>query len=510
MSQPMTRPEPSTQSTIEVFNPATRAKVGEVPVQGRAEVAAAVQRARGAQHEWAARSFRERAKLLYRYRDVLVDNKERIADVLTSETGKPRGDAYGVELFYVCDAIGFWAKRAAGFLADQKIRPHLLMTKRVYSTYVPMGVVGIIGPWNFPLNLTIGDAVPALMAGNAVVIKPSEVTPFSALLGVELAGAAGFPEGLLQTVTGYGQTGGDLVDLVDMVHFTGSVATGKKVAQRATAQLKPVTLELGGKDPMIVLRDADLERAANAAVWGGLVNAGQVCISVERVYVEEPVYDAFVHKVVERVKALRQGLADGDVDIGSMTFPPQLEKVESHVADAVAQGAKVLTGGRRNPSLPGLFYEPTVLVDVSHDMTAMRDETSGPTIPIMRVRDEEEAIRLANDSPYGLGASVWTKDATRGRALARRIESGAVCVNDCLVNYLTVDAPMGGRKESGLGRRHGAEGIRKYCHQQTVVVDRFGLKSEFFWYPSSPAKRRLVSRALNLLYRSGWRNRLFG
>jgi acyl-CoA reductase-like NAD-dependent aldehyde dehydrogenase len=510
MSQPMTRPETHAPSVIEVFNPATRAKVGEVPIHGRAEVAAAVDAARAAQREWAARSFRERATLLYRYRDVLIDNKERIADVLTAETGKPRGDAHAVELFYVCDAIGFWAKRAERFLADQTIRPHLMMSKRVYSSYVPMGVVGIIGPWNFPLSLTIGDALPALMAGNAVVIKPSEVTPFSALLGVELAGAAGFPAGLLQAVTGYGETGSDLVELVDMVHFTGSVATGKKVAQRAAAMLKPVTLELGGKDPMIVLRDADLERAANAAVWGGLVNAGQVCISVERVYVEEPVYDVFVAKVVERVQAIRQGLSDADVDIGSMTFPPQLEKVESHVADAVARGAKVLTGGRRNPSFAGLFYEPTVLVDVNHDMAAMRDETFGPTIPIMRVRDQEEAIRLANDSAYGLAASVWTKDVANGRVIARRIESGAVCVNDCLVHYLTVDAPMGGRKESGLGRRHGAEGIRKYCHQQTVLVDRFGLKSEFFWYPSSPAKRRLVSRALNLLYRSGWRRRLLG
>lgn len=510
MSQPMTVQQPTASPLIAVVNPATGEKVAEVPVHDRAHVAAAVERARRAQRVWAATSFRERARVLYRYRDILIDNKERVADVLTSETGKPRTDAYAVELFYVCDAIGFWAKRAEGFLADQKIRPHLLLNKRVYSSYLPLGVVGIIGPWNFPLNLTIGDAIPALMAGNAVVIKPSEVTPLSAMVGVELAAAAGFPDGLLQTVTGYGATGGDLVDFVDMMHFTGSVATGRKVARRTAERLIPATLELGGKDPMIVLRDADLERAANAAVWGGLVNSGQVCISVERVYVEEPVYDQFVATVVEKVKAIRQGPSDGDVDIGSMTFPPQLEKVAHHVEDALAHGAKALTGGRRNPSLPGLFYEPTVLVDVTHDMTAMREETFGPTIPIMKVRDLEEAIRLANDSPYGLAASVWTKDTAKGQVVARRIESGAVCVNDCLVNYLTLDAPMGGRKESGLGRRHGAEGIRKYCHQQTVIVDRFGLKRELFWYPSSPGKRRLFSRALNLLFRSGWRNRLLG
>ncbi len=510
MSQPMAVAQPSAPTAIEIVNPSTGKRVAEVPIQDRAQVAAAVERARRAQRAWAATSFRERARLLLRYRDVLIDNKERVADVLTSETGKPRADAFSVELFYVCDAIGFWAKRAEGFLAEQTIRPHLLKTKRVTSGYLPVGVVGIIGPWNFPLSLTIGDALPALMAGNAVVIKPSEVTPLSALLGVELATAAGFPDGLLQVVTGLGATGSDLCDFVDMIHFTGSVATGKKVAERAAQRLIPVTLELGGKDPMIVLRDADIERAANAAVWGGLVNSGQVCISVERVYVEEPVYDQFVAKVVEKVQAIRQGASDADVDIGSMTFPPQLEKVASHVCDALAHGAKALTGGRRNPNLPGFFYEPTVLVDVTNDMTAMRDETFGPTIPVMKVRDAEEAIRLANDSPYGLAASVWTKDAAKGRVIARRLESGAVCVNDCLVNYLMVDAPMGGRKESGLGRRHGAEGIRKYCHQQTVVIDRFGMKSELFWYPSSAGKQRLFSRALNLLFRSGWKRRLLG
>jgi acyl-CoA reductase-like NAD-dependent aldehyde dehydrogenase len=497
-------------SVIEIINPATQQKVGEVPIYDRAQVQAAVESARKAQGAWAAYSFRRRAQVLYRYRDLLIDNKERIADVLTGETGKPRGDVYTVELFYLCDSIGFWASRARKLLANQKIRPHLLKNKSVYSSYLPIGVVGIIGAWNFPLNLTIGDAIPALMAGNSVVIKPSEVTPLSALLAAELAAAAGFPPGVLQVITGRGETGAHLVDFADMIHFTGSIATGTKVAERAARALKPVTLELGGKDPMIVLRDADLDRAANAAVWGALVNSGQVCVSVERVYVEEPVYQEFVNRVVRLVKGLRQGSSEADIDIGAMTFPPQVEKVERHVADAIAHGAKVLTGGRRNSRLPGLFYEPTVLIDVDHSMKALREETFGPLLPIMKVRDEEEAIRLANDSVYGLSASVWTKDIARGRALAHRLESGGVCVNDCLVHYLTIDAPMGGRKQSGLGRRHGPEGIRKYCHQQTIVVDRFGMKTELLWYPWSPFKTRLFSRALNLLFRSGWKKRFFG
>ncbi len=501
---------PRKQDVIQVRNPATLELVAEIPAVDEAGVREAVARGREAQAVWAAMTFTERGRLLRRFRDAIVDHRDRLAEVIAAETGKPRADIYGGELMYVCDAIGFWAKNAAAYLADQKITPHLLKTKRVYSTYHPLGVVGIIGPWNFPFILTIGEALPALMAGNAVVIKPSEVTPRSAMVGAELAAEAGLPEHLLQVIPGYGETGSYLVDYADMICFTGSVETGRKVAERAARRLIPVTLELGGKDPMIVLRDADLDRAANGCVWGALFNAGQVCMSVERVYVEAPVYDAFVSKVVEKVRRLRQGLSHQDVDIGPMTFPPQLEKVERHVQEARAKGATVLVGGRRNPNLPGLFYEPTVLTNVTHEMAIMREETFGPVIPIMKVADAEEALRLANDSPYGLTASIWTKDKERGQVLARRIEAGAVCVNDCLVNFAITEAPMGGVKHSGIGRRHGAEGIRKFCQQRTVVVDRLATKSEINWYPSSPRRTALFRRLLPLLYRSGWRNKLRG
>ncbi len=510
MAQGASISEVPARQTIPVTNPATGARLAEYPVADREAVAAAVARAREAQPRWAALGFAERGRILRRVRDRFVDEKDRICDVVSGETGKPRHDVITNELLFLCDAIGFWSKRAGEYLADERARPHLLKNKRVYVSYTPHGVVGIIGPWNFPFNLTIGEAIPALMAGNAVVIKPSEVTPGSAVLGAELALAAGLPAGVLQVVTGYGETGQHLIECADMICFTGSVATGRKVAERCGQLLKPVTLELGGKDPMIVLGDADLERASSACVYGGLVNAGQVCISVERVYVEASVYDTFVGKVVDKVRQVRQGPPDaGVVEVGSMTFPPQIEKVERHVQDAVARGAKVLAGGKRRTDLPGLYFEPTVLVDVDHDMDVMRDETFGPVIPIMRVRDEEEAIRLANDSRYGLDASVWTRDLARGARVARRVQSGAVCVNDVLVNYAVTEVPMGGWKESGVGYRHGPGGIRKFCAQQSVVIDRFGMKSEINWWPMTPGKVKLFRRALNF-FGSGWRRKLLG
>ncbi len=496
-------------NSIEVRGPATGEKIATLPAASAEDVAQAVARARVAQRVWAEKSFAERARVFYRYRDLLIDQQEKIVDILTAESGKPRAEAYGNELFYIYDNIGFWAKNAAKFLQPQKIRPHLLAfkTKKVVSTYGPLGVAGIIGPWNFPLVLTIGEALPALMAGNAVVLKPSELTPMSALFAAELAGKAGFPEYLVQVVVGYGATGEALIDHADMIAFTGSVETGKKVVRRAAERLIPVALELGGKDPMIVLKDADLERAANACVWGALMNSGQVCTSIERVYVEQPVYEDFVAKLVARVRALRQGASDEEVELGSMTSAAQLKKVEAQVADAVAKGAKILCGGRRNPSLNGLYYEPTVLVGVDHGMEIMTEETFGPVIPIMSVQDADEALRLANDSRYGLDGSVFTRDAERGRRLAEKLQAGSVCVNDCLVNFVIPDAPMGGIKESGAGRRHGAEGIRKFCRQKTVVTDRLGLKSEFNWFPASRKKSELIRRGFRLLYRSGWKSK---
>ncbi|HWP58717.1 MAG TPA: succinic semialdehyde dehydrogenase [Candidatus Acidoferrales bacterium] len=493
--------------TLRVQNPATGETIAELAVAREVEVARAVERARAAQAEWQSWSFDKRSRVFYRLRDLVLDHSERMAEIVMAETGKPRAEVYGNELFYVCDALGFWARRAPKYLKAEKIRPHLFKTKKVLSLYEPIGVIGIISPWNFPLVLGFGEAIPALMAGNAVVVKPSELTPLSVLFMAGLMPQAGFPGDLFQVVVGPAGTGEHLVDHADMIAFTGSVETGKRVLQRAAARLVPVSLELGGKDPMIVLKDANLERAANACVWGALMNSGQVCTSIERVYVEEPVHDEFVRRVLEKVQKLRQAPPEQDAELGSMTSAEQVKKVEAQVAEAIRAGASVLTGGRRQDRA-GLFFEPTVLVGVHHGMSVMKEETFGPVIPIMKVKDAAEAVRLANDSRYGLDGSVFTRDGKKAMALAKQIHAGSVCINDGLINFVVLNAPMGGRRESGLGRRHGAEGIRKYCHQKTIVIDRLGLNAEFNWFPSSPEKTAWLRRGLRLLFRSGWKNKL--
>ncbi|MBX3280497.1 MAG: aldehyde dehydrogenase family protein [Acidobacteria bacterium] len=501
------------RSSIEICSPSTLEKIGEAPVYTPDEVRAAVERGRKAATVWSGMRFAERRRILLDARQRLLDRSEEVIRLICNEAGKPRFEAVTMEVAYCVDALTFYAKQARRFLQPQRVSPHLLKTKKVTVRYVPRGVVGIIAPWNFPLVMTLGEAVPALAAGNAVIIKPSEWTPLTALLGAEILRetfkAHGLPEDLLQVVTGYGETGGALVDEADMIAFTGSVRTGKLIAERAARRLVPVSLELGGKDPMIVLKDADLERASSAAVWGAFMNSGQVCISVERVYVEDAVAEDFTRRVVEKTLALRQGRdvdAQDDasrVDVGAMTFPKQIETVEQHVRDAVARGAKVLAGGRRAPDLPGRYYEPTVLADVDHSMQIMQDETFGPVLPIMRVRNEQEALQLANDSRYGLNASVWTGDRSRGEDLAARVEAGSVCVNDVITGVAVTDAPFGGVKESGSGRRHGAPGIRRFTTEQVIVSDRFGLKREMIWYPYTAKGEKLMRRVLASIFSSG-------
>jgi acyl-CoA reductase-like NAD-dependent aldehyde dehydrogenase len=306
---------------------------------------------------------------------------------------------------------------------------------------------------------------------------------------------------VMQVATGRGQTGAALIELVDYVMFTGSVATGKKVAAKAAETLTPHSLELGGKDPMIVLRDADLERAANGAVFWSMANGGQICQAIERVYVEEPVYDEFVAKVVEKTRALRQGVPGevGAVDVGAVTFAPQADLMEEHIRDAIERGAKVLVGGKRGPG-PGRFFEPTVVVDVDHTMKLMQDETFGPILPVMKVRDEHEALEKANDSRYGLNSSVWTKDIAKGERIASQIEAGSSCVNDAVANYAAQELPFGGVKESGIGVRHSAAGIRKYSHAHAILVTRFAMKRELYWFPFSKRNAKLLERLLVLMY----------
>jgi acyl-CoA reductase-like NAD-dependent aldehyde dehydrogenase len=489
--------------TIAVESPATGEVIGYVEDTDAEQVAALVERARRAQPGWEALGFEARGEVMYEMRSWLVANRDRVIETVVSDNGKTPEDALLAELWYVCDSLGFWAKNASKYLADERVRSHspLLLGKKLVVRYRPLGVVGVIGPWNYPLSLGFGDAIPALMAGNTVVSKPSEVAPLALLLAQEALEAAGIPQDAFLVATGAGPTGAALVDHADMIMFTGSTATGKKVMARAAERLIPVSLELGGKDPMIVCADANLERAANFAVQWAMSNSGQICMAVERVYVEEPVYDEFVSKVVDKTARLRQGAPGepGAIDVGAMTFPPQVEIVERHIRDAVDKGAKVLIGGRQKDG-PGRFFEPTVLTNVDHSMEIMTKETFGPTLPIMKVRDADEAVRLANDTSYGLNSSVFTRDVEKGERIARRLDAGNACVNDALMNFLAQEAPFGGTKESGLGVRHGPNGIRKYCATQTILITRFGPKREPTMFPNTRLKAKLFERLMVLMW----------
>jgi acyl-CoA reductase-like NAD-dependent aldehyde dehydrogenase len=494
---------------LEVHNPATGDLIASLPVDPPRDVACTVARVRANQPSWEAIGIEGRYRWLAELRDWLLDNSERVLDTMQAETGKVRPDASN-EPAYLADLINFYGAKAAKFIGEQAVHPHslLLAAKKLRVQYRPHPVVGIISPWNFPLILALGDAIPALQAGAAVVIKPSELTPLGLAEVVRAwRDEIGGPD-VLDCVQGIGETGGALVDEVDFVQFTGSERTGRKVMARAAETLTPVSLELGGKDPMIVLSDADLDRAANAAAWGGMMNAGQICMSVERIYVEEPAYEEFVAKLTAEVSGLRQG-PDGrghGTEVGAMTSPSQAAIVEEHVEEALASGAKARTGGKRVPG-PGDYFEPTVLVDVDHSMKVMREETFGPVVGVMKVGDSEEALRLANDSRYGLSGSVFGE---RGRAerVARRVECGAVNVNDVLVNYLATDVPMGGWKQSGIGYRHGEPGIKKYCRTESLVITRFGGKREPTWYPYTRARRSLVGRIAQAFNARDWRRRL--
>jgi acyl-CoA reductase-like NAD-dependent aldehyde dehydrogenase len=496
---------------IDVHRPADGSIIRQVPVDSPERVAEVVARVRASQAEWESIGVSGRRRWLDRLRDWMIENESRLADVMQEETGKVRAEAEQ-EAPFLCGTINYYGQHAAEFLAEESPTPHILplKVKRLRIVYRPYPVVGIISPWNFPMILAFDDAIPALLAGAAVVIKPSEFTPLAVMEVVRgWKEDIGGPD-VLDVVNGLGETGGALVDEVDYVQFTGSDRTGKVVMKRAADTLTPVSLELGGKDPLIVLRDADLERAVNATASGGLANSGQICISVERVYVEEPVYDEFVARLTDAVGKLRQGI-DGHShgsDIGAMATPAQTDVVADHVEDARSKGARVLTGGRRKDG-PGDWYEPTVIADVDHSMKVMTDETFGPVIPVMKVRDADEAVRMANDSRYGLSASVFTGTVSEGEAIARRIEAGAVNVNDVLTNYFAMGVPMGGWKDSGIGFRHASYGMKKFVRPESIVIPRIKQgKRDPLWFPYTSMRRKLVNRVNRMINARGLRNRL--
>ncbi|MGQ9907367.1 MAG: succinic semialdehyde dehydrogenase [Candidatus Flexifilum sp.] len=467
--------QPTDYPQIPVTNPVTGEVIGTIPALDRDAVAEAVARARAAQPAWEALSPRERARIVRGWNDDLWARRDEIIPILRRETGKTAGDAF-LEIAAQDNLNLYYIKAAPRLLRPQK-RPTLFpIIHSAVVMYRARGVCGFITPWNYPVFLAWIDLVPALLAGNAVVLKPSEITPYSSLwladrLREHLSRAGQSPD-LIQVVTGDGRTGAALVDQVDYIAFTGSTATGRKVGVRAAERLIPFSLELGGNDPCIVLDDANLDMAAAGVLVGALENTGQACVSTERVYVLESVYDRFVDKVQHYIRQIRMAVDDPDAQVGSMINEREVQRVEAQVADAVARGARVLCGGRRRPDLGPLFYEPTVLVDVDHAMAVMRDETFGPLIPIMKVRDEDEAVRLANDSSFGLSAVIFSDNLARARRLAARITSGDVTINKAHLNFYTPSVPMGGEKDSGLGRRNGPEGLMRFVRPHSIVVQR--------------------------------------
>ncbi len=489
--------------TLGIRNPATLEDLGEIEVATEADVRAAVERARAAQPAWESIGVVERAKYMWKLRDQLVARQDDIVDMVTKESGKTRIEALMMEVFACCDFITYWSKHAPKMLADRRGRVHLLRPlKYLKLVYRAHGVVGIITPWNGPIALALNPTVQALLAGNAVVLKPSEVTPFSSQILKEMLDAAGLPENVFQVIIGDGETGAALLDAgIDKVSFTGSVNTGRKIGEACGRNLIPFTLELGGKDPAIICSDANLERAANGATFNAFFNTGQVCMSVERVYVMDDIADEFIAKVVENTKALRQG-DSGEFDVGSICMERQIDIIDRHVEDARAKGATIHTGGRRNPDLKGLFYEPTVLSGVTHDMLIAREETFGPVMPIMRVNSEEEAIERANDTDYGLTASVWTKDLKKGESMARRINAGSVAINDASITYGILEAQFGGVKNSGVGRINGTDALKAYCYEQPIIIDRFGRDTEPNWYPFTAKDYSGMQKALKFLYKT--------
>jgi succinate-semialdehyde dehydrogenase/glutarate-semialdehyde dehydrogenase len=452
--------------------PFTGESVATIPTCGRADVELAVERARTAQREWADRTPAERAEILHEFRARLLDERETFLDLVQLETGKSRRTAFE-EVQAVAVTAGYYAHRAEQYLGSE---PRKSVVPRVVETEVhhtPVGVCGLISPWNFPLELAISDALPALLAGNAVVLKPAEQTSHVALYGKRLLEAAGLPADLFQVVTGLGpDIGPALVENVDYVGFTGSSETGAVVAEQAGRNLVPCSLELGGKNPAIVFPDADLEKAVPGLVHGCYDNAGQLCISIERLYVHESVYDAFLERFVAASEAVTIGTGyEFNYELGSLVSEAQLEKVVSHVEDARARGATVHCGGEARPDIGPYYYEPTVLTGVDQGMELCCAETFGPVVTIYPFTDTDDVVAEANDTEYGLNASVWTEDTEFGKRIARRIRAGTVNVNDAYGStYASVDAPMGGMGKSGIGRRHGREGIEKYTEAQTVSV----------------------------------------
>lgn len=497
----------ATRETIVSINPATGERLAELACATPEEVHQAVRRAKLVQPAWQALPVNERVAVLKRFQRKLSEQREEVARLISREAGKPTVEALNTEVMVVLDATEFCIRTAHKFLRDQPV-PHdnlAMKTKRGKLVRESYGVIGIIAPWNYPFSTPAIETIGALAMGNAVVLKPSEFTPLVALELQKLLLSAGLDPNLMQVLVGAGTVGGALLESdIDKVIFTGSVATGKRIAEAAAKRLLPMVLELGSKDPMIVLEDADLDVASSGAVWGAMMNCGQTCLSIERCYVQRGVYEKFLELCRHKIERLRVGEGlDSEVEMGPLIHERQLRTVDDHVNDAVARGARLLTGGRRLTELGPNFYAPTLLADVTHDMRIMQEETFGPALPVAPFDTDDDAIRLANDSQFGLAASVWTTNNKRGEALASRIRAGTVMVNDAIAAFGIAEAPHGGFEQSGIGRAHGELGLAEMVLVKYVDVDLLPRMKKVWWYGYSASFQRQMSGFVDMLFGRG-------
>ena len=497
-AEPKTAPKGAKKPSLIVRNPANNKVIAELPAITADDVPAVIERARAAQPRWEAIGVDARIKYFKDLRKWLYAHEEEFTDTLSREGGKPIEDAFYLEWIYAMSSLEYWTKVAPKLLKDKRrwAKNRLFLGNSTVERHVPHGVVGVIGPWNYPFVNSIGDVIPALIAGNAVVLKPASKTPLTSLLIQRGLREVGFPDDVFQVAIGPGSMGGELVNHVDMIMFTGSEAVGRGIAQQAAARLIPYSLEMGGKDPLIVLSDADVQKAADHALYYSFVNGGQTCMSIERIYVDTTVYDEFVERVLKGFDKISYGDpvgGVGTVEVGAMTVAGEADNIQAQVDAAVAAGAKVLRGGKKVVKDDGsVYFEPTVITEVTHGMDIVDEETFGPTMQILRVSGTEEAIELANKNQYGLAAAVYSKDTRRAEAVARRIQAGTVSINDSLVFWAELELTLGGWKSSGAGDgRHGEIGLLKYTKLQGLFISRVPLKKMPQMFPYGAVSKPL-------------------
>jgi acyl-CoA reductase-like NAD-dependent aldehyde dehydrogenase len=494
-----------------VRNPATGEDAARYPLMNKSDVDKAVNRARALFPMWSKTSFKTRRRIFKKAASILAENAERYADRISRENGKTRLDAMLADIYPVADLLKYYAKNGGKFLRPVRVSGSILLPgRKAYYRFEPKGVVGVISPWNYPFTLSAGPVISALMAGNTVVLKPASQTTDSGLMVREIFEKAGLPPDAVQVVTGSGSiTGRALIENqhVDMLFFTGSTEVGREVNIQAAERLIPAVMELGGKDVAIVTKNADLDRAAAGVVWGAFTNCGQTCIGTEVILVDREVYGPFVDKVTRLTRELKTGMKPGR--IGSMTMESQLKTVEEQVADAEAGGAKIITGGRRVPGVKGLFFPPTLILDTTPEMKVRTDETFGPVKPIVPFDTIDEAIEIANSTEYGLSGAVFTRDMEEGRAIARRLKTGSVNINDVLITYAYPSLPFGGAKRSGVGRYHGEMGLRAFTNVKSITEFSWPLKKELYWYPVPEESDKVAAEALKALFSRNPLKRLF-